>query len=170
MRNPKSIKESAMPEEDNAAKKTAVKKAAVKKAATKKTAAKKAATKKTATKKAVKKVARKTAGGALSQPPFVGNKMGLPPRPAADREPQLTTVIAKVDVGWGNSVYIRGEGGGLSWNSGRLMDWNNDSWTWSTTAAVTGLTFKFILNDEQWAEGENLTVPSGGTSVSTPEF
>lgn len=143
----------------------------VKKTASKKTAVKKTATKKTAVKKtAAKKTTKNAASNGVSQPPFVGNKMGLPPRPAAANDPQLTTVIAKVDVGWGNSVYIRGEGGGLSWNRGRLMDWSNDSWTWSTTAAVTGLTFKFILNDEQWAEGENLTVPCGGTSVSTPSF
>jgi len=83
----------------------------------------------------------------------------------------VTTVIAQADVGWGNHIYLRGEGGGLSWEKGVMMDCREgNEWVWSTNSAANGLTFKFLLNDEIWAEGEDLTVPAGGTSVSSPAF
>ncbi|WOO42547.1 hypothetical protein [Rubellicoccus peritrichatus] len=133
--------------------KKAVKKVATKKAAVKKTAAKKVATKKVAAKKtaAKKAPAKKKASAAKAPAP-------------------LTTIVAQTDVGFGNSIYIRGEGGGLSWEAGTLMDWVDGAWTWSTTAAVDGITFKFILNDESWAEGENSSVAAGSISTSSPAF
>ncbi|MEM9227635.1 MAG: hypothetical protein AAGA45_06675 [Verrucomicrobiota bacterium] len=125
-------------------------KKAVKKAATKKTATKKVAVKKAPAKKAVKKVAKKKATKKSAAP--------------------LTTVIAKVDIGWGKQLYLRGEGAGLSWDKGVLMDWVDGDWSWSTASATQGLVFKFLIDDEIWAEGENLTVAAGGTSVSSPSF
>jgi hypothetical protein len=126
--------------------KKAVKKAVKQEAPVKKTVAKKAVVKKTAEKKpAAKKTVKKTAT-------------------------PLTTVIAKVDIGWGNNLCIRGEGGGLSWDKGLLMDCVDGDWTWSTASASEGLVFKFIINDVTWAEGEDLTVAAGGTSVSSPTF
>lgn len=49
---------------------------------------------------------------------------------------------------------------------------NRDSneWTWSTTGASDGMVFKFLINDELWSLGEDLTVPAGGTSMTTPRF
>ncbi len=82
-----------------------------------------------------------------------------------------TTVTARVDVGFGNSLYIRGEGAGLSWDKGVLLE--NVSpyeWTWTSTKAKSDIEFKFLINDELWAEGEDLTVSAGGTSISTPVF
>ena len=130
--------------------KKAVKKAVTKKAAVKKTAVTKKAVKKTVAKKAAKKTAAKKTTKKAATP--------------------LTTVIAKVDIGWGNNLYIRGEGGGLSWDKGLLMDCVDGDWTWSTASATKGLAFKFLINDEAWAEGENFTVAAGGTSVSSPSF
>jgi hypothetical protein len=43
-------------------------------------------------------------------------------------------------------------------------------WAYKTTKAKTGVVFKFAINDETWAEGENLSVSAGGTSISTPSF
>lgn len=131
-----------------AVKKTAVKKTAPVKKAVKKAPAKTAATKKAVTKKAVTK---KAAAPAKAPAP-------------------LTTIVAQTDVGWGNSIYLRGEGGGLSWEKGTLMDWVDGAWSWSTTAAKSGVTFKFLINDEVWSQGEDLTVASGGTSISAPVF
>lgn len=125
-------------------------KKAVKKDAVKKTAVKKTAVKKTVAKKVAKKVAAKKTVKKAASP--------------------LTTVIAKVDIGWGNNLYIRGEGGGLDWDKGLLMDCVDGDWTWSTASAKEGVVFKFVINDEIWAEGENLTVAAGGTSVSSPTF
>ena len=134
-----------------AVKKTTVKKAAPVKKAVKKAPVKKAAVKKAAIKKvAVKKTAKK--------------------KVAAKAPAPLTTIVAQTDVGWGNSIYLRGEGGGLSWEKGTLMDWVDGAWSWSTTSAKSGITFKFLINDEVWSLGEDLSVASGGTSISAPQF
>lgn len=133
----------------------AKKKVAVKKTATKKVAAKKAPAKKVATKKApAKKAAKKTAAKKAT--------------PAKILE---TTIIARVDVGFGNSLYVRGEGAGLSWDKGTLME-NVSPYEWAlkTTSAKTGVVFKFLINDDTWSEGENLSVSAGGTSISSPSF
>lgn len=144
-----------------AKKKTASKKTATKKSATKKSATKKSATKKSATKKstAKKKVARKKA----------------PAKKVAAKKTKkatpTTTIMARVDVGFGNELYLRGEGGGLSWDQGVLMECKEaDEWTWNTDQATTGIVFKFLINDELWSLGEDLTVPAGGASVTTPRF
>jgi len=81
-----------------------------------------------------------------------------------------TRVIAKVDVGFGNSLFIRGDGAELSWEKGILMEnIGSDEWLWSTK--ITGdLVVKFLINDEIWCQGDDLTLASGTTSASTPAF
>lgn len=82
-----------------------------------------------------------------------------------------TTIIAKVDVGYGNSVYIRGEGGGLNWENGILMEnTGDDEWSWQTKANSGVLSFKFLINDQHWCSGENFVSVPGETSIWTPTF
>ena len=132
-----------------AAKKVAVKKVAVKKTATKKapakTAVKKAPARKAAKKAAPKKSAKKSSS-----------------RKAATR------VVARVDVGFGNAVFIRGEGAGLSWTKGVELECVSPV-EWAVELKG-GATYKLLLNDELWAEGENGSVASGATDVTSPEF
>jgi hypothetical protein len=129
-------------------------KKAIKKTAVKKVAAKKVSTKKTAVKKAV---AKKT----------TAKKVATPKKSKAS----VTRISAKVDVRFGNTLFIRGEGGGLSWTIGTPMkNLSEDDWTWETKTADSGIVFKFLINDEIWANGDDLTVASGGTSISTPTF
>ncbi len=149
-----------------------------KKAVTKK-AAKKSVKKTVAKKAPVKKAAKKTAAG---KAPAKNNTStattsgaSTPAQPVPKKAPaqpvEQTSATARVDVGFGNSLYIRGEGAGLSWDRGVLME--NVSpyeWTWKTTRAKSDVEFKFLINDEIWAEGENLTVSPGGASISTPTF
>lgn len=147
-------------------------KKAAKKVATKKTPAK-AAAKKVATKKAVKKVAAKKAPAKKVAKKAPAQK--APAKKATEivvkKGTSKTTIIANVDVGFGNSLFIRGEGAGLSWDKGtQLENVSPYEWAFSSTAAKNGITFKFLVNDEAWADGENLTVPTGGTSVSSPVF
>lgn len=145
-----------------AAKKTtkkAVKKAVAKKVAkkaVKKTAAKKATVKKTARKAPAKKAAKKVAPRKST---------------AAPASKAVTRIIARVDVRFGNTLFVRGEGGGLSWNTGvPLHNTSSDEWVWETTEADSGIVFKFLVNDEIWANGEDQTVAAGSTSISTPSF
>ena len=124
-----------------------------KKPAAKKQAAKNPVAKKPASKKTPKKAAKKA------------------PAKKAAKKVVETSIIARVDVGFGNSLYVRGEGAGLSWEKGILLD--NISpyeWAFKSTKASTPVEFKFLINDELWAEGENLTVAAGGTSISSPAF
>jgi hypothetical protein len=82
-----------------------------------------------------------------------------------------TIVIAKGDVGWGNSIYLRGQGGGLSWDVGVLMDClKKDEWVWSCPAGDGAITFKFVRNDLHWALGKDQVAAAGETSISTPQF
>lgn len=153
-----------------ATQKVATKKVAAKKVATKKVAAAKpAASKKVATKKAApaaKKAAVKKAPAA-AQP----TAPKAPAKKAPAKKVEATNIIARVDVGFGNSLYVRGSGAGLSWTKGVALD--NVSpyeWSFSSTQAKGEVTFKFLINDEIWAEGENLTVAAGSTSINSPTF
>ena len=149
--------------------KKAAKKAPAKKAPAKKVAAKKAPAKKAPAKKApAKKVAAKKAPA--KKAPAKKAAKRAPAKKAAKKVVE-TSIIARVDVGFGNSLYVRGEGAGLSWEKGILLD--NISpyeWAFKSTKASTPVEFKFLINDELWAEGENLTVAAGGTSISSPAF
>lgn len=157
-----------------ATKKVAAKKVVAKKVATKKVAAKKPAAKPAAP----KKVAAKKAAPAAKKAP--AKKAPAAAKPAAPKAPakkapakklEATNIIARVDVGFGNSLYVRGSGAGLSWTKGVALD--NVSpyeWSYKSTKAKGEVSFKFLINDEIWAEGENLTVAAGSTSISSPTF
>lgn len=83
----------------------------------------------------------------------------------------VTKIIAKVDLGYGNNLYLRGEGAELSWTKGILMENTaTDEWSWTSQGATGPLTFKFLINDEIWSAGDNHIVAPGDTSVSTPVF
>lgn len=126
-----------------------VKKAAPPVAATKKVPAKKVAAKKTAAKTAAKTTTS---------------------RKVADKKP-VTTVIAKLDVGFGNEIYIRGGEAGLSWDSGTLMsNTGTDEWIWKSPSVDRELEFKVLLNDTLWSTGANSVVFPGATVVFEPVF
>ena len=96
-----------------------------------------------------------------------------PSKPAAveSNPKQLVSIIeVKMDAGFGNAFYVRGEGAGLSWESGVVMK-NIDSTTWRWSKETKGMiSFKVLLNDRIWALGEDLVVPPGEKVVVKPEF
>ena len=68
-------------------------------------------------------------------------------------------------------LYVRGTGAGLSWEKGLpLENVSAYEWTFATTKAKSDVTFKFLINDELWAEGDNIIVAKGATSISSPVF
>lgn len=124
--------------------KTVTKKPAAKKTAVKKAAAKKAAPKKTA-------AARKSA-------------------PAAAKDP-VTTVRAKIDIGFGNLLFLRGDGPGLSWEKGIALECVDDTiWSWTTSATVKPFTYKVLVNDLSWSTGEDYTAHAGKVNTIKPTF
>ena len=153
------------------AKKTTTKKA-VKKVAVKK-AVKKVAVKKVPTAKAAapKKAApaKKAAAPKKAAPAKKAPAKKVAPAKKAAAKP-TTSIIARVDVGFGNTLYVRGEGAGLSWTKGTKLE-NTTPYEWALKSTKKGdVTFKFLINDELWAEGENITVAAGSESISSPTF
>ncbi len=108
----------------------------------------------------------------------------LPPEPAAlsraakpgNKELALslgfiTEVTAKIDVGFGNQLYIRGQGDSLTWEKGMPLQCRDAStWVWSTRQAKDTLRFKLLLNDQIWAQGQDLVVQAGTRLETFPHF
>jgi hypothetical protein len=87
------------------------------------------------------------------------------------RKTLKTSIVAYIDVGFGNTLYIRGEGAGLSWEKGISMrNISAAEWAFDTTKAIGTITFKFLINDQVWAKGDDRTIKAGSKSVSSPEF
>jgi len=82
-----------------------------------------------------------------------------------------TKISATIDIGFGNTLYIRGEGPGLSWDRGLAMDCvADDEWTISISDASVPVVFKFVLNDTTWSAGNDFTVEPGASIAITPTF
>ncbi|HEX5218456.1 MAG TPA: hypothetical protein VFZ59_02725 [Verrucomicrobiae bacterium] len=129
------------------------------------------------TKKATKKVPTSPANSPGSQPVKVaaapGNgaaavtKTAKAPAPARSAS---TVIEAKIDVGFGNQLFLRGQGSGLSWDRGIPLECV-DSKTWRLTLpAQEKLLFKLLLNDTVWAQGEDVVVTPGQRVEITPAF
>jgi hypothetical protein len=84
---------------------------------------------------------------------------------------QVSRVEVEYDAGFGNQLYIRGEGGNLSWEKGIPMT-NVDAthWAWETKSSFESCMFKILLNDVQYEVGENHSLTCGGTLRYTPRF
>jgi hypothetical protein len=97
----------------------------------------------------------------------------IAPAPAAPRAvaASLTVINAKVDVGFGNSLFVRGEGPGLSWNQGLAMsNVTSALWTISLPRSSRPVTFKFLVNDEIWSSGEDYQADPGIELTLSPSF
>jgi len=121
--------------------------------------------------------ATKPAAPAPARKSTVAPKIKTPaassPAPAIVTKPKgsRVTIIAKVDVGFGNSVYIRGDEPYLHWSRGvALGSVAGDKWEIVLTAIDRPFQFKFLLNDADWSSGENLTASPGDTIEVTPSF
>ncbi len=83
----------------------------------------------------------------------------------------VTLISARIDVGFGNSLYLRGEGPGLSWDKGVVMECTGeDQWTLTLSESARPIVFKFLRNDEVWSTGEDYTVKPGTSTVISPAF
>jgi hypothetical protein len=82
----------------------------------------------------------------------------------------LTTIEVKIDVGFGNAVFLRGQGSGLTWEHGvPLACVDGGTWRWSQTVAAP-ITFKVLLNDQVWSAGNDLVVKPGQKVQVSPKF
>jgi hypothetical protein len=94
---------------------------------------------------------------------------------AAAKTPIVTaaapiTIEAKIDVGFGNNLFVRGQGEGLSWERGIPLE-NVDSQTWRLIVpAKDKVQFKLLINDAVWCKGEDLIAAPGKKVEVTPAF
>ena len=92
-------------------------------------------------------------------------------KPAVASEPPATFISAKIDIGFGNHLYLRGEGPGLSWDHGLAMDSvGANLWTSSVKNATAPVTFKVLVNDLTWNSGPDNVVQPGHSITITPTF
>jgi hypothetical protein len=93
------------------------------------------------------------------------------PKPQAQGAPVTTTIVAAVDVGYGNRLTVRGEGPGLSWETGvPLKCTADDRWTITLPETSHPIVCKFLINDSVWCSGEDYTVLPGSSVVLSPTF
>jgi hypothetical protein len=85
--------------------------------------------------------------------------------------PSATRIEAQVDIGFGNRLFLRGEGDGLSWIKGIPLTCVAPAiWVWSAEAPRQKLTFKLLLNDDLWSRGDNWVVQPGESIAVVPSF
>lgn len=86
-------------------------------------------------------------------------------------ESPATFISAKVDIGFGNHLYLRGTGPGLSWDRGIAMDCvAADIWTASLKNVKEPVTFKLLVNDVVWSTGNDYLVEPGQSVTVSPSF
>ncbi len=98
--------------------------------------------------------------------------------PSAKRSTGIRTrpvrgVVAAVnlDLGCDNAIFIRGQGGGLSWDRGQpltLVD--AQTWVWSPDDRKDKLEFQLLLDDEVWERGQKHVLEPGDSIELTPDF
>ena len=95
--------------------------------------------------------------------------------PAASRrgtaQPSLTVIAARSDIGYGNKMFLRGTGPGLSWESGTpMVNTDSDLWTLDILGATGTIYCKFLINDEKWSAGPDYMLEPGSQLEVTPLF
>ena len=82
-----------------------------------------------------------------------------------------TVVTATIDIGFGNSLYIRGEGAGLSWDRGLpLTSADSETWTVSLSETSKPVAYKVLINDTTWCTGADYIVAPGAHAKIKPAF
>ncbi|MDR0715388.1 MAG: hypothetical protein LBF25_01210 [Puniceicoccales bacterium] len=84
-----------------------------------------------------------------------------------------TKIIAEVDIGFGNTLYIRGAGCGLSWDKGVAMK-NKDAKFWvfecDKCKGKGDFEYKLLINDELWCDGDNFVAKYDQKNIVVPTF
>ena len=120
---------------------------------------------------------KKAAPAVKPAKPAVKTKTAAPVAAAAPAvkpvptKPVVTTVTAQIDIGFGNALFLRGEGAGLNWDTGLLMTCVNDhQWSVVLGESARPIVFKFLVNDLSWSAGEDYSVAAGSSVTLVPTF
>lgn len=151
--------------------------------------------KKTVTKKAKSPADEQPIAAVAKAPPKAAktakpkSTKSSPPAKAADAKPKATKqkavvtaapaastageirLVAHVDVGLGNTLFFRGWGGGLRWDSGTpAVCVGVGRWELTLTKVAEPVHFKVLINDEVWSDGPDLTAIPSGMLEFNPAF
>lgn len=119
----------------------------------------------------MKKTSKKTTTTAPAKPAARRAAAPAKKKTAALSESPATFISAKVDVGFGNHLYLRGGGPGLSWDRGLAMDCvAADIWTASLKNVKEPVSFKLLVNDVVWSAGSDYVVEPGQSVTVMPTF
>jgi len=84
---------------------------------------------------------------------------------------EKTQIVVRYNVGYGNHLFIRGNGAGLSWDQGvMLKNIGPDEWVWEANVPFKECEFKILINDQQFENGENHQILDGASMQYTPRF
>jgi len=91
---------------------------------------------------------------------------------ATKKNIKKTKVIVHYDCGFGNSLFIRGEGiSTLSWDKGAAMkNISHNLWSWESQRPLSSMEFKVLINDKEFERGGNHAVCYGQKIEITPQF
>jgi hypothetical protein len=90
---------------------------------------------------------------------------------AVKPKPDVTTITARINTGFGNALYVRGDGPGLSWDNGVPMTCiSSDEWQLTLPESSRAINFKVLINDTTWSNGTDFTVAAGDRVTITPAF
>ncbi len=126
--------------------------------------------------KPAKKVAAKPAKAAAPVVVKATAKAAVKPAPKPPAKPVVpalvtTTITATIDIGFGNALYLRGEGAGLSWDRGLPMNCvADDCWSLELSESARPVIYKFLVNDLTWSAGEDYTASVGKSVTVVPTF
>lgn len=119
----------------------------------------------------MKKTTKKTTSSSAAASRAPAKKPAAARKKTALQQPPATLITAKVDIGFGNHLYLRGEGPGLNWDKGIAMDCvANDQWTATIQNATSPVIFKVLINDVTWCTGNDFVVEAGQSITITPKF
>jgi hypothetical protein len=122
-------------------------------------------------------VETKPAAAVTASAPAVATVSAVAVAPAARAvaavasKPVVTTITARINVGFGNALYLRGDGAGLSWNRGVQMTcMSANEWLITIPESARPVLFKFLINDLTWSSGPDYSVIPGTSTVLSPTF
>ncbi len=114
------------------------------------------------------KVAAKTVKKVAAAPL---KKTAAPAVKASPAKPVATIIGANIDVGFGNLLYIRGEGAGLSWETGVALECvKDDFWSISLPETAKPIVYKLLINDLIWSAGPDYVADPGKKTEVSPAF
>ena len=86
-------------------------------------------------------------------------------------EPLATVISAKIDIGLGNHLFLRGAGPGLSWDRGLAMECvGTGLWALTLKGTTFPILFKVLINDVYWSVGGDFVAAPGTQVTVVPTF